>query len=478
MKKLFFIFIALFFLNNAFAGFVSQEIAIKVAHNYFYQASYSAKGSSLRYHDISLQCVQEANYSSNSWFYVFNVNGNESFVIVSASDKVTPVLAYSFESGFNLNNICPAQQYLLDIYSSIIKDAEDSRLICNPESEQLWIDLTTYSPEDGIKQKNTVSPLLGTIAWNQSMPYNAMCPEAEGTYAGYGGRCPVGCSAIAMLQIMKYYNWPDSGTGSYIHYADENGGFGNIYVNFAQQTYDWYSMPNAATQLNDELAKMCFHAGVAVKMHWSAEGSGAWPGDVAEALINYFSYQDNIELLEKEYYSEQEWKTILRSQIDAKKPIFYVGYSDEAGHAWNCDGYQDEDYFHMNWGWGGYGNGFYTLDALGTSATPGNTEGNYNQWQHALINITPVGGFPKYCVENFETGGSEGSFDDGSSYENYQNNSTCYYVIEPECKQIVQVKFDSFNLAAGDELYLWDGSLLEVWMGWVCCGAFEKRRHR
>ncbi len=335
--------------------------------------------------------------------------------------------------------------------------ALEEKLIINQDIKNEWIQLANFKTEDQFKQKTTVEGLLDPIIWNQSYPYNSMCPAADGTYTGYGGRCPVGCSAIAMLQIMKYYNWPASGVGSYTHTSDENGGFEDFYVNFGQNTYDWYSMPNDGQQYNEELAKICFHAGVAIRMWWSPEGSAAGPEDVAYALANYFRYQDNIELVEKDYYDEEEWKQLLRSQIDAGKPIFYVGYSDEAGHAWNCDGYQDEDYFHMNWGWGGYGNGFYTLDALGTQATPGSGEGNYCYWQQALINIYPEGTYPNYCNSEVNIIGSDGSFDDGSSFYNYQNNSNCTYTIEPECRQIVLLKFDKFSLTQGDYIQLWDG---------------------
>jgi len=440
-----------------FAENVSKNTAEKVAKSYYFQAVNSISPNSLKYDEIKLTCIMDPSVDESKNLYIFNINEDEGFIIVSSNYLLQPILAYSFKSSYNTGNISPAQQYLIDYYQLMNKKANNNELIESKDSKIEWEELIDFTPEQKFNIKSTEDGLLGDIEWNQSMPYNGMCPEVEDAYTGYGGRCPVGCSAIAMLQIMKYYNWPFEGTGSYTHYSWDNGGFGDITVNFGANTYDWYSMPNSGQVPNDELAKTCFHAGVAIKMHWSADGSGAAPSDVLYAMENYFSYENNIDLIYKEDYSEEDWKSILRSQIDNQKPIFYVGYSDVAGHAWNCDGYQGEDHFHMNCGWGGYGNGFYTLDALGTSATPGDTEGNYSQWQHALINIYPDTDFPQYCAGTTYISGTEGSFGDGSSYENYQSNSSCTYIIEPECRQIVMLGFTKCELANGDLIQVWDG---------------------
>ncbi|HNQ68978.1 MAG TPA: C10 family peptidase [Bacteroidales bacterium] len=462
MRKFFAIIITLFVVNFLYGSRVPKELAEKIALNHYFQCVNSLDYQVMvKYDDIKLTCIYEPSNIKQEFYYIFNVNEDEGFIIVSADDNIKPILAYSMQSGFNIGNVSPSQQSLLDYYSEMNKAAIEDRLIIKEDIRNEWLELAEFKPENGFKNRTTVEGLLDPIIWNQSYPYNAMCPEASGTYTGYGGRCPVGCSAIAMLQIMKYYNWPSAGVGSYTHTSDENGGFGDFTVNFGQNTYNWYSMPAEGQQYNEELAKMCFHAGVAIRMWWSPEGSAAGPEDVAYALVNYFKYQNSIDLVEKDDYYEEEWKELLRAQIDAKKPIFYVGYSDEAGHAWNCDGYQGEDHFHMNWGWGGYGNGFYTLDALGTQATPGSGEGNYCYWQHALINIFPAGSYPVYCNTELNIDGNEGYFDDGSSFYNYQNNSNCTYIIEPECRQIVFLKFTKFNLASGDVINVWDGDIMD-----------------
>ena len=459
MKKALLILLSLITASFVFSEDIPKDLAIKVATNYYFQSVNSlSENKNIKFEEISLSCIQNPSIDESSFLYIFNVNNDEGFIIVSSNDNVKPILAYSFESEFNIDNISPSQQYLLNYYELMNSEARQSKLIISEDIKKEWQELSKFKSNQEFKAKTTVEGLLGPIEWNQSMPYNAMCPEDTGTPTGYGGHCPVGCSAIAMLQIMKYYNWPQIGTGTYTHHSWDNGGYEDYTVNFSENIYDWYSMPNVGQQPNDELAKTCFHAGVAVKMQWSPQGSGASLDNVALALLNYFQYDGNINLLYKYDFNEEDWKNLLREQIDAKKPVVYAGFSDEAGHAWNCDGYQDEDYFHMNWGWGGYGNGFYTLDALGTTATPGSTEDNYNQWQQAIIDIFPDTTYPIYCNDQTFINGVSGSFDDGSSYENYQNNSNCTYIIEPECRQIIALEFTKFELAQGDYLKLWDGT--------------------
>ena len=228
-------------------------------------------------------------------------------------------------------------------------------------------------------------------------------------------------------------------------------------VNFAQQTYDWYSIPSkASTYVNPELGKINFHAGVAVSMYWGPNGSGSQTQNIVTALENYFKYSTSTQHVSKSSYTETNWKNLIKAQIDSKKPVVYSGSSTTTGHAWNCDGYQD-DSFHMNWGWGGAGNGYYTLDNLTSSATPGGPENNFNQGQDMVINIFPRENYPAYCPGTKIITGLEGSFDDGSSITNYQANANCIYVINPTCGASVQLNFDDFDLAAGDEVKIYNG---------------------
>lgn len=459
MKTFFLIFITTTLFLNSFAGFVPEKKAEIVAKNHFYQAVNSIGNDiSLDYYDINLINIVNPATHKNKSFYVFNVNDNQGYVIVSSNSAVKPILAYSFESGFNYGNVSPGQQMFLDYFNESIDIAFQTKREADNEIEAEWNYLKYFKPEHGYTKTETAEPLLGNIKWNQSWPYNAHCPEDPNAFSAGNGRVPVGCVATAMLQVMKYYNWPESGENFIYHPSASNGGYGNYSIFFEEHQYNWDNIPNTSSgKYNPDLAKVNLHASVSVRMWWGPHGSGSQTSRIADALKYYFKYSSDVSFIRKNDYSEANWKNVLRQQINNKKPVVYSGTTTEVGHAWNCDGYQGE-YFHMNWGWGGSGDGFYTLDNLNSTATPGGPENNFVYNQRAVINIYPKStDFPKYCSGIRVISGQEGSFEDGSSIHNYLQNTNCTYVIEPLCGASVNLSFDKFDLADGDEIKVFDG---------------------
>lgn len=452
MKKLLLFPVILLFSISVFADFVPRKDAEKVAKNHFYQSINCIK--SVDWENIQLNCIYDPTQLQDINYYVFNINGDQGWVIVSSDNSIQPILAYSFEGGFNNNNMSPAQKEMLNYYKDCIKFAAETNMQASLKGSSEWSELLSYDYKSGLKQKTTSPNLLKNINWNQDWPYNSQCPADS---EGINGHVPVGCVATAMLQVMKYYNWPASGEGSKYHGTWANGGYGNITINFANQTYDWYSIPNeASSYVNPELGKINYHAGVAVAMYWGPDGSGSQTSRVDDALEDYFKYSTSAQYVEKDVYSEVSWINMIKEQIDENRPIVYSGSSSTVGHAWNCDGYQDET-FHMNWGWGGAGNGYYTLDDLTSTATVGGPENNFNINQSMVIDIYPRESYPVYCNDTRVLTGKEGSFDDGSSNQDYQANQSCVYVIEPSCGEVVSVSFYEFEVAEGDELILFDG---------------------
>ncbi|MDD2635037.1 MAG: C10 family peptidase [Bacteroidales bacterium] len=452
MRKLFLFILVSFLSILVFADFVPRKDAEKVAKSYYYQSFSNEKAYS--WGDVTLNCIYDPIENTDFKYYVFNVNGDEGYVIVSSDNKIQPILAYSSEGGFNNNNMAPAQQEMLKYYSDCIQFASENEMTPKSKAENQWDELLNYDYKNGIKQKSTSPILLKNINWNQTWPYNAQCPADPN---GINGHVPVGCVATAMLHVMKYYNWPPSGEGSKYHSSWYNGGYGNITINFANHTYDWYSMPNEASSYeNEELGKINFHAGVGVSMHYAAEGSGSQTAYVETALEDYFKYSSSAQYVRKSNYSETNWKNLIKQQVDDGMPMVYSGASSTTGHAWNCDGYRDDE-FHMNWGWGGAGNGYYTLDDLTSTATVGGPENNFNQGQEMIINIYPRDTYPIYCDDTRIITGREGAFDDGSANENYKNNQSCVYVIDPLCGEVVTVSFNDCDLGTGDQIHLFDG---------------------
>ena len=464
MKKLLLSIFICFVVIQSFAGFVPKKDAEIVARNHFYEAHNNYDPiNKIKAESIQLSCLLNPELDKSNYFYVFNVNYNEGYIIVSSNNSINPILAYSFEGGFNVGNVSPAQQMFLDYYNESIKSAFDNQN--SPEESTLgeWNRLLNFTEQYSFKQKTTVGPLLAGINWNQSSPYNLGCPQDSDAPMGYGGHVPVGCVATAMLQVMKYYNWPHTGTGSYFHSSWVNGGYGNYNINFGNQTYDWNSIPlTASGSYNEELAKINLHAGVAVRMWWGPNGSGSSTANIATAMKDYFRYSNAISAKLKTSFTETQWKNMIKGQLNNNKPIVYSGSpSTGAGHAWNCDGYQGDEHFHMNWGWGGSGNGYYTLDNLNSTATPGGDENNFVESQQIIIDIYPSGNYPEFCTGTRTITGTEGSFDDGSSSSNYLQNTNCKYIINPVCGAVVSINFYKFDLAAGDVLKVYDGDETE-----------------
>ncbi|HBX53593.1 MAG: hypothetical protein A2275_11840 [Bacteroidetes bacterium RIFOXYA12_FULL_35_11] len=460
----------------SFAKHVPVEYAQKIGKNFFYERAKLSKY--VVYNNISLSLLT-MNKTTDPDFYIFNVNDNQGYVIISADDLVRPILAYSIEQPFNLEKTPAPVTMMLEGYGRVIQEAKSGKAVSDDEIRSVWGRFDYNSPQKATKETTAlVSPLLLT-KWDQGSPFNIACPVDA---AGDGGHVYVGCVAVAMAQVVKYYNFPTTGTGSYTHYSFANGGYGNITINFANQTYDWSAMPftTAGTSYFDEMAKLMYHLGVACKMSWSADGSSSNASNAYNGLKNYYRYDPSIALVYKTSYTDASWKTLLKNSLNAKRPLIYVGRPvSGAGHAWNCDGYDDasgEDMFHMNWGWGGYNDGFYLLTNLYAPASPGQPASSLMEDQQVIHNIFPPttlaapNNYPLNCTTSRTFTNIEGNFEDGSGHNDYQNNQTCTYLINPTCGAYVRLYFDAFDVEASDALYIYDGdsdtdSLIAVYHG-------------
>ncbi len=432
---------------------VPQKVAEQVAKNFYYQHVNQVRN--VDYKSINLSLSEITLRDNKQTMYAFNINEKDGFVIVSGNDAVKPVLAYAFDNHFNQGNMSPAQAEMLHWYSEQIAWVNQAKISADEKIANEWYELMNYTPDRGVEEIRNVEPLM-LVNWDQGWPYNAMCPEDAASQSH--GRVYVGCVAVAMCQVMKHWNYPESGTGSYTHSNYANGGYGSRTVNFSQQTYNWEGTPLKAAGENDEMAKICYHVGVAVQMQWGPDGSGSYTEKVKDALVNYFRYDTNCQVMFKSSYSnESEYKNHLKEQLDNKHPMVYAGSGTGSGHAWNCDGYMDDE-FHMNWGWGGSGDGYYTLDNLVSSATPGGGEYNFIYNQKAIINIYPKDNYPEYCNGSKTIVAPQGSFGDGSAEMNYQNNINCEYLIAPECGQVIKLKFNKFDLGEGDVINIYEGN--------------------
>ncbi len=359
---------------TAMAKHVDIETAKSVAVTFWENNVLKSKinRSGYEFYDITAQ-------TEFTNIYIFNTN--EGFVIVSADDVAKPILGYSQQGSFDNENIPEKAKKWLRNYSDEIQYAIDNNIEAGEETREAWNKLRNGI---GLTPKSTrsVSQLL-TTTWNQSPYYNELCPfDEEG-----GDRSVTGCSATAMAQVMKYWNWPIQGTGSH-SYSSE---YGTLSANFGNTTYDWDNMPNALTEESSSteinaVATLMYHCGVSIEMSYSASGSGAYTinyyGQLdycsENALRDFFGYSNDLhgeirsyqsedeygETQTYEIYSYNEWIEMLKEDLDALRPVLYTGHGNIGGHAFVFDGYDTNDFFHVNWGWGGYADGYFSVDAL------------------------------------------------------------------------------------------------------------------
>ena len=330
----------------------------------------------LRGNDLQLVYTGASN-RGETCFYVYNA-GTTGFVIVSADDRFRPIVGYSDEGSFATENPSPELMFYLD---KIIEARTSRNAVLFDDTEEEWQSVMTSGKLLSRNGGRGVDYICKT-KWNQDSPYNLYAPEATN---GPGGRCYAGCVATAMSQIMKRWDYPEHGTGSHTYSAGGWWGpsYPNLSANFGATYYDWKNMPERITSGSPQeqieaVATLIYHCGVSVDMGFAYDGSGANSEDVPGAIRQYFSYSSHATLKRRDSYSLTNWQNLLKESFDIGWPIYYSGYSDEGGHAFVCDGYDDDDLFHYNWGWGGTSDGWFVIDEI-----------DFASWAGAIINFVP-----------------------------------------------------------------------------------------
>lgn len=319
-------------------------------------------------------------------FYIVNVDGG-SFVLVSADDVARPVLGYSLTSKWPVSADSYAElpahiKGFFDDLAAQMETAIESGPNLAPDEEWSTPKTTKRSPSRGTTNlPDSVGPLL-TTTWNQGQYYNVLCPEDVN---GPDGHAQNGCVATAMAQIIKY--WDDSvqirlrGTHSY----DSN--YGTLTVDYNTESYDFANMPNELTAESTPaqvaaVAKLMYHCGVATNMSYGATESSAFDVDARAGLINFYSFSPDLSYAERSFFTDADWNSLLRENIAASRPIIYSGHG-VGDHSFILDGYKNNDYYHFNFGWGGFADGWYLTNAVNPGAL------NFSSRQSALVGIAP-----------------------------------------------------------------------------------------
>lgn len=314
--------------------------------------------------------------SPSDAYYVFN-NDAGGFVIIAGDDAVTPVLGYTSTGSFDAENLPDGLKDLLKSY----------------ERQIAALGSSYQANQTATRAAFTGEKLLNTAKWNQDKPFNMHTPNNYVT----------GCVATAGAIVMKYHGSPAKGTGS--HSYTWNGK--TVSASF-EHTYDWANMPAKYDGTSDDaafdgVARLMADLGVAVEMKYNKTGSGAYIGDLVTALQKYYGYSKLSHLMAIEDVGAEAWNGRLRDEIDANRPVLYSASSPSGGgHAFVIDGYKDES-FSVNWGWGGYCDGFYQIGALNPESN-GKPEGDqYNIGQSAVFGMEPSDGTEKISDMGFLT---------------------------------------------------------------------------
>ena len=386
MKKSIFLILVLVLIipSMAYSAAVTRTTAEQVAMNWYSERNNKASGEF-----IIVESFIEMENTENI-FFIFNFD-KIGFVIVSADDIAVPILGYVFEHNYTSENHPPQFDAMLASFREQILYARENNLSPPQETVDKWNRLKVTADMFVPENFRAVGPLLSTT-WNQGLYYNESCP-ADGASTAGNGYVWAGCTATATAQVMKYHAHPVTGEGSH-SYTDATYGLQS--VNFGATTYNWALMPNNVLAVNPFVHTLLYHVGVGAEMQYGATGSGAWIGGVhpataLSALQNHFKYDPNSYYDQRNNYSATPsvWHSMLKTELDNNRPLVYEGYNSgwSDGHAFVIDGYSglSNDNYHVNWGWSGGYNGYYTLDAL----APVLPSYDYRFYQAALFGVEP-----------------------------------------------------------------------------------------
>ncbi|MCM1042407.1 MAG: C10 family peptidase [Bacteroides sp.] len=370
---------------GVYANPVTLETAKKTAEE-FYRVQMPQVSKSVP----ALSCVypKDDNKKSTDFvpYYIFNAEREQGFVIVAGDDNVSSlVLGYSDKGTFEIDNMPDNLRYWLGCYTEGVKKAAESG--GNGTGEK-------YSFS---KAKVLKKPLLDSINYNQDAPYNDLCPDDPTT----NKRSYTGCVATALASIARYYEYPEKGENN-ITYTTEKGL--NLSLDFTQSTYDWNNMlkqydgknlSEYSEEQRTAVATLMRDMGYAVKMNYGSNASGAYRDNTINGIVTYMGFDSVVNYREREDYdNDDQWISVLKDNLDNDLPVYYTGQGDGGGHAFVCDGYDDADFFHFNWGWGGSSNGYFVvrnLDPDNISGIGAGTGGGYTSMQGILHNMVPRG---------------------------------------------------------------------------------------
>ncbi|MBQ9533275.1 MAG: C10 family peptidase [Prevotella sp.] len=320
--------------------------------------------------------------ANDAGYYVFNIGSHEGFVIVSGDDRAQTILGYADKGCIDVTTMPDGLRFMLDAYAE--------------EVESLSKASTSGTPHAAAPStRSAIAPLVDTH-WNQGVPYNSYCPKKDDV------PCVTGCVATSMAQVMYYHQWPTTATQAIPGYTSRNklhtlDGLPATTLNWNDMTTT-YSSDASGTPAETAVATLMQYCGWSVQMNYNVSGTGgssAYNVSIAEALKTYFDYDGSVSYAQRQHYTYQQWVDMVYTELANRRPVVLGGQSMGGGHSFVCDGYDTDDFFHINWGWGGSSDGYFRLSALnpeeqgfgGSSSLDG-----FSFTQDAVVGIRPYQG--------------------------------------------------------------------------------------
>lgn len=332
---------------------------------------------------------------SQQSYYVFPNANSKGFTIVSGDDRLPEIVGYSSQGSYDENNLPEGFVSFMKAYQNLYNKVNlgDAEALKNLAEIKAWRNKKNASAAS----TSAVAPLLGNIEWDQTSPYNNMCPRYDSVHVA-----ATGCVATAMAQVMAYYKYPKQLKADIPGYVNRWNGIPMEIPTITREegVYDWDNMlpkynkeANATQQQKDAVAKLMYHCGAAVQMNYGPESAAAVS---ATKLAKYFGYDADLMMdLNRSSFTLDKWMQIIDTELAAGRPVLYGGQASDGGHQFICDGKDGEGLYHINWGWSGSQNGYFDLSLLnpekGGTGSGNSTEG-YNRLCSMTIGIAPDNG--------------------------------------------------------------------------------------
>lgn len=379
---------------NLFAGPVSKTDAQSVASSFL-----KSKGLELKAEKNMFRAPRnQSSPIESNYYYVFNAEDNQGFVIVSGDDRTEQILGYVEEGTFDEQNIPDNMRSWLQLYADQIKYLDDNNINYDGAAARAEARARRAS------QTRHSVPALMTTKWNQGDPYNLSCPK----YVKPDGTLDLpasGCVATALAQVMYYYKYPNRTTGNIPAHSNTytytvNGETKTVRKNYPQITrgkkLDWDNMLDTynggeTDAQRKAVADLMFYIGQSVSMGWGASSGAVFGSNVANAFNKYFGYDDAARVVGRGEYTIDGWFDLLYNELSTGHPVGYSGASSGGAHAFVVDGFDGEELFHLNWGWGGMCDGWFLIQILNPDDNSGigasSSSDGYSMGQNALIGV-------------------------------------------------------------------------------------------